>query len=129
MTGNGHNGNGRGDGHGGNGRGNGHGVFRDLFGWMMAGMTKLPGLLNCRDADAFLLDYVEGNLPRDKVRLFERHLMLCPDCQRYLDAYRKSVELGRHAFDEPDADAASAMPDDLVKAILEARDAAAGPAE
>jgi anti-sigma factor RsiW len=82
---------------------------------------KLPreiAPVTCRDFAAFLLDYVEGELPADTRRRFDAHLALCPDCVHYLHHYTGTIEASRTAMaDELPAD----VPDDLVRAILQAR--------
>ncbi len=77
------------------------------------------GELTCRELVAFLDAYLAGELIPERHRLFERHLDLCPDCRAYLDAYRKTIELGRRALGmEGERTAAPEVPDDLVRDIL-----------
>jgi anti-sigma factor RsiW len=49
---------------------------------------------------------------------FERHLSLCPSCRHYVDSYRRTVELEKDAFSEPELDP---PPAELVEAILAIR--------
>jgi len=79
-------------------------------------------MLTCREAEDFIYDFVEGNLTRRQRAVFGMHLRMCPECRAYLAAYRKSVELGQAAFNDPDAQVPESMPETLVAAILEARD-------
>lgn len=90
------------------------------MGWLMATMSKLPGMMSCREADGFLHDYLDGTLPKRTRRVFEFHLWMCPDCRRYLDAYRKTIELGRKAFEDPEAPAGAVLPEEMVTAIVKA---------
>lgn len=77
--------------------------------------------MTCRDFADFLLDYVEGDLAAGARRRFDEHLANCPDCVHYLQHYTETVKAGRLAMaDELPAD----VPDDLVRAILRARDGA-----
>ncbi|MCK6370180.1 MAG: anti-sigma factor [Gammaproteobacteria bacterium] len=78
----------------------------------------LPGLITCAEAEQFIDDYLDGRLAERERTTFERHIRLCPPCQSYLDAYRRSVTLTRLSPD----DASGAMPEELVQAILAARD-------
>jgi len=80
-----------------------------------------PRILTCRELVEFILDYLEGGLTEEQRRLFEHHLSLCADCTRYLATYRRTVELGRKAFDPPDGPCPDDVPEELVKAILEAK--------
>jgi anti-sigma factor RsiW len=78
-------------------------------------------IITCREVAAFIMDYVSGELAGDSLALFEYHMSLCPNCRTYLEQYRRSIELGRRAFDDPDAAATNSMPEELVDAILAAR--------
>jgi anti-sigma factor RsiW len=74
--------------------------------------------VTCRDFAAFLLDYVEGELPVEARRRFDEHLAICPDCVHYLQHYTETITAGRLAMaDELPAD----VPEGLVTAILRAR--------
>lgn len=77
--------------------------------------------MTCREFADFILDYLSGELPPDEARLFERHLQRCPHCPEYLRQYKATVEAGRSAFAEEDADLPAEVPEDLVRAILAAR--------
>ena len=86
-------------------------------------------MLTCRDVAAFLGDYLDRALPwRQRLR-FRLHLLLCRDCRRYLDSYRKTVEACRSLGVPPavvDHDCGcdeAAVPVSLVRAILAARQA------
>ena len=79
--------------------------------------------MTCRELADFIIDYVDGGLAADVLAQFERHLTRCPNCVRYLSAYRTSIAVGRRALDE-DADAPaiqSGAPEDLIAAILASR--------
>jgi anti-sigma factor RsiW len=77
--------------------------------------------VTCRELAGFIGDYLAGELGASERALFERHLQLCPNCRRYLAGYEASVRLGRHAFDDDDAEAPGDVPAELVDAILAAR--------
>jgi anti-sigma factor RsiW len=76
--------------------------------------------MTCREVADFLADYLSSALTADVRAQFEQHLSVCPNCQAYLATYRVTIELGRRAFATPDADAQTEVPDDLVRAILNA---------
>jgi anti-sigma factor RsiW len=78
-------------------------------------------LMTCRELADFLMDYVNGDLPPDVHGAFERHLSLCQNCVAYVSVYKSTIALGRRAFLDDDADAATEVPEDLVRAILTAR--------
>ncbi|HET9369202.1 MAG TPA: zf-HC2 domain-containing protein [Vicinamibacterales bacterium] len=77
--------------------------------------------MTCRDVADFLGDYVSGELAGDLRTTFEDHLGRCVNCQRFLAQYRETIRVGRAAFVDPDADATTAVPEDLVRAILRVR--------
>ena len=78
--------------------------------------------MNCREFTEFLHDYLFGNLPAEERAVFEEHLNECPWCVSYLDSYRKTIQLGRAAFDTPrDASPPADAPEELIQAILRAR--------
>lgn len=75
------------------------------------------GVLTCRELVDSLDAYLEGELPRDRAELFERHLAACSDCGAYLEAYRSAIELGRGALLGARS---TEVPDELVDSILAA---------
>jgi len=77
--------------------------------------------LCCRELTDFIYAYEEGELPSDERAAFDAHLAECPDCVAYLAGYRRSVALGKQAFEEPDEPVPDEVPDDLVRAVLAAR--------
>lgn len=77
--------------------------------------------MTCRELAAFLVDYLDDQLPPETRQAFEVHLSVCPNCVRYLEQYRASIDLGRAAVAETEDGAAGDFPDDLRRAILAAR--------
>lgn len=84
-------------------------------------MFKLPLMITCDAFEDFILAYLDGELPGKQKFIFEMHLKLCRECREYLDAYRASMTLTKAAFDEELGEKLAAVPDDLVKAVLAAR--------
>jgi anti-sigma factor RsiW len=78
--------------------------------------------VTCRDFATFIMDYLTGELPPDTREPFERHLSRCANCREYLQQYQDTVKAGRMAFDCPDDEVPSSVPEDLIKAILAARE-------
>jgi anti-sigma factor RsiW len=74
--------------------------------------------VTCREFADFVMDYFDGQLEPDVRSRFDQHLTRCPDCVHYLHQYRDTVQAGQTAFDD---DLPAAVPDDLVRAILDAR--------
>jgi hypothetical protein len=91
---------------------------------MWAVMGMFGPMLTCRELTDFLSRYVEGALTQEERKAFERHLSMCRPCRAYVESYRKTIELERSAFAEPDAPVPDEVPEELVRAILTARRAA-----
>lgn len=77
--------------------------------------------MTCRELADFIVGYLERELPADVQAAFDGHLQRCPNCRAYLSAYRSTIELGRRAFEDDDADVPADVPEELVKSILAAR--------
>jgi predicted anti-sigma-YlaC factor YlaD len=76
--------------------------------------------MNCRECATFLDEYFDGTLEQTARVSFEFHLSRCRNCERYLESYRATLTLERVAFDDA-ADKRPDIPEDLVRAILDAR--------
>jgi predicted anti-sigma-YlaC factor YlaD len=86
-------------------------------------LRNLPLMIDCGQFESFLIDYLEGKLPGRQRAVLEFHLKICRECRDYLAAYRRTIEVGKAVFADPSADLPDDVPDDLVKAVLEARKA------
>jgi anti-sigma factor RsiW len=82
----------------------------------------IPGMINCAQFEAFVIDYCERTLPIGQRLRFDAHLKFCRECRDYLAAYKQTIALGKAAFDDPAGPLPEDVPDDLVKAILSARE-------
>ena len=76
--------------------------------------------MKCRELAAFLMDYVSGELPEEARAHFEQHLSGCHNCHEYLEQYEGTIKAGQIACQD-DHELPADVPEDLVKAILEAR--------
>jgi anti-sigma factor RsiW len=79
--------------------------------------------MTCREAIDFLMAYLDGELTAEQRAAFDHHLSVCAACRRYLASYQETVRLERIANPQD----APPVPDDLVRAIVAARDKS-GPA-
>ena len=77
--------------------------------------------MTCREFADFMADYLAGELPLPQREAFDRHLAACVNCTRYLDGYRRSSAMSRAALEDADADVPVDVPEDLIQAILRAR--------
>jgi anti-sigma factor RsiW len=57
--------------------------------------------LVCRQAVALVTDYLDDVLPRRQRRRFEAHLRKCPNCHRYFEQIRITIDTVGHV--EPEA--------------------------
>ena len=73
---------------------------------------------SCREFVEFLGGYLAGELPPGQRARFDAHLARCPACVSYMRTYREAVRLGQAALG---ADPPAEVPEELVRAILEAR--------
>jgi len=76
--------------------------------------------MNCKEFVDFLMAYINEELSPEEARAFEQHIEDCPPCIHYLDTYRETLELERHAYDA-EALPEGEPPEPLVQAILSAR--------
>ena len=77
--------------------------------------------MTCRELADFIADYLSGDLAPAARAGFVRHLELCVNCRRYLAGYEETIRLGRQAFADEDAAVPHEVPEELVRAILDAR--------
>jgi anti-sigma factor RsiW len=77
------------------------------------------GGVTCLEAEAFVLDYVEGALADSQKRTFEAHLKACPLCIAYLEDYKRAVVMAKAAAGRENH-LADVPPQSLVDAIVKA---------
>lgn len=82
--------------------------------------------ITCRELIDFIAEYLDGTLPPEHRRDFERHLTVCPPCVAYLDGYKKTIALGKAALKPSDDPATGQVPEGLLHAIRAARQQAKG---
>lgn len=80
--------------------------------------------MTCREFVEFLISYLDGDLKASPRAVFERHMGLCPPCGDYLDTYRDTIRLGQFACREAEGAPPEDVPEELIRAILAARDVA-----
>ena len=101
------------------------GVYTRALRWTKGMMLKhMPLMITCVEFESFILAYIEDELPARQRRVFELHLKICRECHDYLDAYRRTMALGKAALsDDPAATVPEDVPEDLIKAVLDSRNA------
>lgn len=93
-------------------------VVRRLRGFVM---RRVPFMITCRALEEFIADWMEGTLSARERIVFDLHLRMCPDCRRYLAAYRLAIAAGQQVFAHEDAEPPPDVPEDLIAAVLAAR--------
>jgi anti-sigma factor RsiW len=79
--------------------------------------------LSCRECVEFLMEYLDETLDAGVRATFERHLAACANCVRYLESYKITTTICKKAFEVRESDAAPEVPEELIQAILRARQA------
>ena len=94
------------------------GLLRRAKGIMLKRMHRM---ITCKEFEDFILRYLDDELPASQRSVFELHMRLCRECREYLAAYRRSIEVSRAAVKSADEALPDDVPEDLIRAILEAR--------
>ena len=84
-------------------------------------MRHMPYMISCAEVEVFIQDYLSGDLPAGIRRRFDFHIRLCRECRDYLAAYQRTMVLEK-AVMAPGQEGLEAVPEDLVQAILKARE-------
>jgi anti-sigma factor RsiW len=69
----------------------------------------------------FLMRYLDRELSEEERAEFERHIADCPPCHVYLAQYEDTVRLEKELCPDPAGELAEEVPEELVNAILAAR--------
>ena len=68
-------------------------------------------MVTCKDANGFLMDYLENRLSGEVKKALEYHLSLCKTCVKFVNTYKKTIQLtGRLSIEK--------MPARLEKTLL-----------
>lgn len=94
------------------------GVRRWIKGVMLKYMHRM---ITCREFEDFIVRYLDDELSDRQRSVFELHMRICRECREYLAAYKRTREIATVALQDPDAPVPDDVPEDLVKAILDAR--------
>ena len=95
-------------------------LMRRLKGTML---RRMHGMITCREFEEFVLRYLDDELEPRQKKLFEWHLRLCRECREYLAAYRLTVEIGKNVLGSENGPVPDDVPEDLIKAVLDSRNA------
>ena len=93
-------------------------LMRKLKGTML---KRVHGMITCREFEDFVLRYLDGELSPQQAKVFEWHMRICRECREYLAAYKRTIEIGKATLGAPDSSVPDEVPEDLVRAVLDAR--------
>ncbi len=79
--------------------------------------------MNCRECYEFILRYLEGEMEAGERASFETHMGHCPPCERYLNQYKLAVQASKRACAEVSSAHPGRAPEELIRAILQSRNA------
>jgi anti-sigma factor RsiW len=85
-------------------------------------LKRMHGMITCREFEEFVLSYLDDELPAKQRNIFEWHLRICRECREYLAAYERTIEVGKAALGSADDAVPGDVPEDLVRAVLDARE-------
>jgi anti-sigma factor RsiW len=63
-------------------------------------MSELPGDLQCGELVELVTEYLEGTLSAGDLTRFELHVVLCPDCARYLQQMKDTLRAAGRLTEE-----------------------------
>ena len=90
--------------------------------WLKGILLKhVHRMITCREFEDFVLRYLDNELTEKQRFVFELHLRLCRECRDYLAAYQRAREVTTAVLAPSDAPVPDDVPEDLIKAILDAR--------
>ncbi|MCW1950901.1 MAG: zf-HC2 domain-containing protein [Octadecabacter sp.] len=81
---------------------------------MQALMFKAPLMIDCKTFDSFVVDYLDGHLPKPLRFRFETHLRFCPECKAFLNDYKKVIAVTQSQKETHKVE----VPHALVEAVL-----------
>lgn len=84
-------------------------------------LTRIHGMITCREFEEFVLRYLDGELPANTAKIFEWHLRVCRECRDYLAAYKRAIDVSKAVLCNTEKSLLQEVPEDLVKAILDAQ--------
>lgn len=76
-------------------------------------------MITCQQFNDFIFDYTEELLTPEQVKLFERHMKVCPICRNFLKTYVAAFKTGKAFFPYSDQAVPDTVPEDLLEAIAD----------
>jgi anti-sigma factor RsiW len=75
-------------------------------------------MLTCKEFDDFMVDYLDGNLPAWQTFMCWLHVKMCRACAQFVNEYRRTMKLGKTAFENSEDEVPDSVPEELIKAAL-----------
>lgn len=85
-------------------------------------LKRVHNMITCKEFEEFVLRYLDGELSNKQQSIFEWHLRLCRECREYLAAYQRTLDIAGAISTPLQTSVPDDVPEDLVKAILDARE-------
>jgi len=83
-------------------------------------LRTFPGMVTCRQFDAFIADYLDGNLNERQQKIFRAHMEVCPMCRAHFETYVSTYQLSKKMFGTGAEPVPEDVPEELVLAVLDA---------
>lgn len=92
--------------------------FMVISGWCF---HLLPWMINCREFNDSIYDYVEDDLSDKQLTLFNRHKRACPICRNFLKTYTVTQKAQGQISPYSDLKVDERVPQDLHQAIFDVK--------
>ncbi|MEP3232925.1 MAG: zf-HC2 domain-containing protein [Hyphomicrobiales bacterium] len=90
---------------------------------LAAMLFRSPFMINCEEFEAFIVDYLDGNLTKSQKSKFNLHLLFCNECRDYLRLYKTTIELSQAQADVPYSQMEmEEIPERFINAVLSSRE-------
>ena len=97
------------------------GKMQKLRWWKGLMHKRIYRMITCKEFEEFVLRYLDDELSKPQRSVFELHMRVCRECREYLAAYRRTTDLGRAALSLPNDPVPADVPENLIKAVLDAK--------
>jgi len=75
-------------------------------------------MLTCKEFDDFMVDYLGNGLSVWQKYMCWLHVKMCRECAHFVREYKRTIDLGKAAFQDMDDAVPDSVPEELVKAAL-----------
>jgi anti-sigma factor RsiW len=97
--------------------------WKKILAWFKGQMlNRMHNMITCKEFEEFIIEYLDGELPARQREIFEFHMRICRECREYLAAYNRTIEISRASFDSARNKISDEVPEDIIKAILKAKE-------